>query len=58
MKINLEDVIKIFEQIKQLSIDNKKYKKALYQLACLGNGGQLGNSDGNKIAQKALGIEK
>ena len=47
-----------------LSVENKalrderdRYKKALEQLAILGNEPFYGNSDGNRIAQKALGID-
>ena len=35
-----------------------KYEKALAELATLGNGNQLGTSDGNTRAQQALGISR
>lgn len=34
----------------------KRYKAALEVLAKLGNEPELGNSDGNRIAQRALGL--
>ena len=32
----------------------ERLRKALHRLACLGNGDQYGNSDGNQIALEAL----
>jgi len=40
--------------ISQLRAENKKYKIALDKLSRLGNEPELGNSDGNIIAQQAL----
>ena len=36
----------------------RELEKALNKLARLGNGPHLGNSDGNVIAQKALGLKR
>ena len=36
----------------------ERYREALEKLSKLGNGDQLGNSDGNRIAQQALKEEK
>ncbi len=40
--------------IKQLQTKNEKYRIALKVLARIGNEPELGNSDGNVIAQSAL----
>ena len=39
-----------------LAEQNEAMRKALYKLACLGNGDQFGNSIGNSIAQDALNL--
>ena len=39
-----------------LAAQNDAIRKALYKLACLGNGDQFGNSIGNSIAQDALNL--
>jgi len=42
------------ERIEELEAENKALREALEVLAKLGNGDHYGNSDGNRIAQKAL----
>ena len=43
--------------IKQLKTEIEKYEIALNKLARLGNEPELGNSDGNIIAQQALKVK-
>jgi hypothetical protein len=44
----------LFDEIDRLHEVNEDLLKTMRQLACLGNGDQYGNSDGNIIAQVAL----
>jgi hypothetical protein len=41
-------------ELRRLRKVNEELLKTMRQLACLGNGDQYGNSDGNIIAQVAL----
>lgn len=51
-------MLKIMEQQNQALRDERdRLREALEQLARLGNEPYYGNSVGNKIAQKALGID-
>jgi hypothetical protein len=57
----LEEALRLAESIenaphelRRLRKVNEELLKTMRQLACLGNGDQYGNSDGNIIAQVAL----
>ena len=42
------------EAVKAMEADNERMREALEEIACLGNHGRHGNSDGNMIAIQAL----
>ena len=47
----------IEDQFQAGMIERDRYRAALEKLARLGNEPHYGNSDGNRIAQEALGVE-
>ena len=44
------------EAVRGLLAQCDRYRAALDELARIGNGGRYGNSEGNQIAQRALGL--
>lgn len=46
------------EDVERLQAENLRLREALETLARLGNGFRYGNSEGNLIAQSALGIDR
>lgn len=44
------------KRLDDLKSENARLVSSLEKLACLGNGSHYGNSDGNVIAQRALGL--
>lgn len=51
-------VLSIFCAAPEVDEEKERYRNALKVLAKLGNGEVYGNSDGNIIAQKALGVKR
>ena len=52
--LSFSDFTDASDELRRLHEVNEDLLKTMRQLACLGNGDQYGNSDGNIIAQVAL----
>ena len=50
------DIKELRARVAELEAQEACHKDALLKLACLGNGDRYGNSDGNVIAIRALGL--
>ena len=48
------DIVSPVDPLCECAEDLNRYHTALVRLSCLGNGDVAGNSEGNRIAQRAL----
>lgn len=57
VEVNYENMKALEEAYERMREERDRLREAMQRLARLGNEPHYGNSDGNRIAQAALGIE-